>query len=108
MRHGTGDGRGRQRRRNSPEAKAWLEIEPKVAGWTEPKARRNRFGIPVLDGEPEPKALLEPGLEQRAEPGLGPKPKKPKKAKRLGAVPPQPPWLDDETWAQLLEMRANL
>ena len=99
MRHGTGDGRGRHRRRNSPESKAWLEIEPKVAGWAEPKAKRNKFGIPVLSGPVPPEAKdVEPPAEQP----------KPKPKPKLGPAPAQPPWMDAAEYEALVELRKGL
>ncbi len=88
MRHDGGTGRGRHRRRNSPETKAWHEIAPQVDGWPEPEPKRNKFGIPVLPG---------------------PAPDKDAEAERTSAPPERPAWLaDDETWRLLLEMRKGL
>ncbi len=95
MRHGTGDGRGRHRRRNSPEAKAWLELErdPGSLLHLPDEPGRNRHGIPKLPG-PAPDA-------KDAEPPVEAEPKKPK-------PPARPDWMTDATYDRLVDLREQL
>ncbi len=99
MRHdNTGDGRGRHRRRNSPEAKAWLELERDPASVLNlpPEPKRNRHGIARLPGTAPPLEEIEPPQQPKRKP------------KKLAPAPECPPWLRPEEYEALVELRRGL
>lgn len=82
MRAGSGSGRGRHRNRGSAETRKWEQIAN--ADWLQ---------------------------VAKTTPTLSPKPEPPAKPARNGAVtkpPPCPPWMDADTFDELLEMRRRL
>ena len=78
-----GDGRGRHKKRSSPEAKAWREVS--AHGWLRSEPAR-------VPAEPVEAVAAKSGRRSTWRP----------------KTPPRPPWLDPDSYEGLLKLRRRL